>query len=45
MNLDTFLGIASLVGAVVLFVGYRYGREIVYIKGKYQRGRYIQYKG
>ena len=45
MDLDTFLGIASLVGTVVCWLGYRYCREITYIKGKYQRGRYIQYKG
>lgn len=44
MNLDTFLGIASLVAAVVLFVGYRYFSGIVYIKSKYQRGRYIKCK-
>lgn len=41
MDLDTFLGIASLVAAVVLYVVYRYCRGITYIKGKYQRGRYI----
>ena len=44
MDLDTFLGIASLVSAAVLFVGYRYFSGNVYIKSKYQRGRYIKYK-
>ena len=41
MTLDTFIGIVCLVGAVVCYGCYRYFSENVYIKTKYQRGRYI----
>ena len=41
MNFDTFVAIVSIVGTVVCWLGYRYSSENVYIKSKYQRGRYI----
>ena len=44
MSMDTFIAIVCLAGAALGWVAYRFLSENVYIKGKYQRGRYIQFK-
>ena len=41
MTLDTFVVTVCAIGLVVCWVGYRYCQENVYIKSKYQRGRYV----
>ena len=41
MAIETTLGIICLIIASVSGIGYRYCCENVYIKGKYQRKRYI----
>ena len=41
MSMDTFIAIVCFAGTALGWVAYRFLSENVYIKGKYQRGRYI----
>lgn len=45
MTIETFLGITGLVFAVVGQLAMKYCSDNVYIKGKYDRGRYIKAGG